>query len=89
MCTDNGKAGLIGEHSMMDGMPMIQYADYITKNTYSDALEKSKSDASTSSGGSSGSNGSGVENIFQDCMGSLSSSDSNVNSMVAKGKSSI
>lgn len=30
----NGKAGLLGEHSMMDGMPMIQFANHITNNTY-------------------------------------------------------
>jgi carnitine O-acetyltransferase len=30
----NGKAGLLGEHSMMDGMPVVQLADHITKTTY-------------------------------------------------------
>ncbi len=95
MCTNNGKAGLIGEHSMMDGMPMIQYADYVTKNTYSDALQKSSASASASassgatvSASASASSG-GVENIFQDCFDSLSSGDSNVHSMVAKGKDDI
>lgn len=34
MITNNGKAGLIAEHSMMDGMPVINFADYITKMTY-------------------------------------------------------
>jgi carnitine O-acetyltransferase len=32
--TDNGKAGLMGEHSMMDGMPVLSYADLMTKTTY-------------------------------------------------------
>jgi carnitine O-acetyltransferase len=26
---ENGKAGLMGEHSMLDGMPMARYADYM------------------------------------------------------------
>ena len=26
---ENGKAGLLGEHSMLDGMPMARYADYM------------------------------------------------------------
>jgi carnitine O-acetyltransferase len=33
---ENGKAGLLGEHSMMDGMPMVRYADYLVKNNYGD-----------------------------------------------------
>lgn len=34
----NGKAGLVGEHSMMDGMPVVQFADHVTKTTYSKCL---------------------------------------------------
>lgn len=34
----NGKAGLLGEHSMMDGMPVVQLANHITKTTYSACL---------------------------------------------------
>lgn len=34
MVTENGKAGLIGEHSMMDGMPMIAFANSITEVPY-------------------------------------------------------
>ena len=26
---ENGKAGLVGEHSMLDGMPMARYTDYV------------------------------------------------------------
>lgn len=33
MVANNGKAGLIGEHSMMDGMPMINFANYMTSVT--------------------------------------------------------
>ena len=41
MVANNGKAGLIAEHSMMDGMPVINYANYITKMTYSKVRRKS------------------------------------------------
>lgn len=41
MITNNGKAGLIAEHSMMDGMPVINFANYITGVTYSQAKRKS------------------------------------------------
>lgn len=41
ICTENGKAGLLGEHSMMDGMPMVALADHICKTSYSDAASRS------------------------------------------------
>lgn len=34
--TKNGKAGLMGEHAMMDGMPVVNFADTVTKLKYSD-----------------------------------------------------
>lgn len=43
MVTNNGKAGLIAEHSMMDGMPVINFSDFITKMTYSRARSQSTS----------------------------------------------
>jgi carnitine O-acetyltransferase len=79
MCTENGKAGLIGEHSMMDGMPMISFADHITKNSYDDAVRKSE-------GGKLFSQNGGVESLFQDCIPS-NSEDSKVHEMIAKAKS--
>ena len=39
--TNNGRAALQGEHSMMDGMPVISLTNYITNQTYSDAKRKS------------------------------------------------
>lgn len=36
LVTENGKAGLLGEHSMMDGMPMVRYADFIAGRGYED-----------------------------------------------------
>lgn len=62
VCTKNGKAGLIGEHSMMDGMPVIGLADHITRVSYRDALQKSKTMDSR------GSSNSCVFNIFQGCL---------------------
>ena len=32
--TDNGKAGFLGEHSMMDGMPVVSFANHLTQQTY-------------------------------------------------------
>lgn len=40
---NNGKAGALNEHSMMDGMPVTAYADYITKATYVETKNKSES----------------------------------------------
>ena len=40
MVANNGKAGLIAEHSMMDGMPVINFANYMTGVTYSQAKRK-------------------------------------------------
>lgn len=42
MVSNNGKAGLIAEHSMMDGMPVINFSDYVTKMTYEEARKQSK-----------------------------------------------
>eukprot|EP00547_Thalassionema_nitzschioides_P001493 CAMPEP_0194206622 /NCGR_PEP_ID=MMETSP0156-20130528/5591_1 /TAXON_ID=33649 /ORGANISM="Thalassionema nitzschioides, Strain L26-B" /LENGTH=652 /DNA_ID=CAMNT_0038933183 /DNA_START=106 /DNA_END=2064 /DNA_ORIENTATION=+ len=41
ICTENGKAGLLGEHSMMDGMPVVQLADHICKTSYANASSRS------------------------------------------------
>jgi len=39
----NGKAGLLGEHSMMDGMPVIGLANHIVNTSYGQAKEESES----------------------------------------------
>eukprot|EP00538_Stauroneis_constricta_P004334 CAMPEP_0119555840 /NCGR_PEP_ID=MMETSP1352-20130426/7937_1 /TAXON_ID=265584 /ORGANISM="Stauroneis constricta, Strain CCMP1120" /LENGTH=791 /DNA_ID=CAMNT_0007602683 /DNA_START=108 /DNA_END=2483 /DNA_ORIENTATION=- len=39
--SNNGKGGFLGEHSMMDGMPCVRYADYITGVTYAEAKRRS------------------------------------------------
>lgn len=43
----NGKAGLIGEHSMMDGMPVIGLANYVVNSSYKQALNESSSSLQT------------------------------------------
>ena len=55
--TKNGKAGLLGEHTMMDGMPMVGFAEHVAKHSHEDAVKGS----STYSGGDPPG---GVENIF-------------------------
>eukprot|EP00561_Arcocellulus_cornucervis_P002187 CAMPEP_0185827164 /NCGR_PEP_ID=MMETSP1322-20130828/31915_1 /TAXON_ID=265543 /ORGANISM="Minutocellus polymorphus, Strain RCC2270" /LENGTH=703 /DNA_ID=CAMNT_0028524895 /DNA_START=96 /DNA_END=2207 /DNA_ORIENTATION=- len=57
LCTNNGKAGLLGEHSMMDGMPVVGLADHITKTSY--RVTQNKSFGLTNEGGDD------IENIFQ------------------------
>jgi len=43
ICTlQHGKTGYLGEHSLMDGMPIVRFADHITKTTYSSAVRRSK-----------------------------------------------
>jgi len=80
MCSRNGKAGLVGEHSMMDGMPMIDFANHVTKNSYSDAAMKSiKKDNDRNSLDD-------VENIFESCIDNMKYGDSQVGSMVNKAK---
>jgi carnitine O-acetyltransferase len=37
---NNGQAGTLSEHSMMDGMPVVKFADYITSSTYKDAQRR-------------------------------------------------
>ena len=64
ICTSNGKAGLQGEHSMMDGMPMVAFADHLVRTTYADA--SSRSGPSTT--------GAHVENIFESVDASLRAS---------------
>eukprot|EP00934_Nitzschia_sp_Nitz4_P004862 Nitzschia sp. Nitz4//scaffold40_size135432//49424//51514//NITZ4_003239-RA/size135432-snap-gene-0.126-mRNA-1//-1//CDS//3329551204//4852//frame0 len=37
MVSNNGKCGILGEHSMMDGMVLVSLSDFITKQTYAKA----------------------------------------------------
>ena len=65
ICTNNGKAGLLGEHSMMDGMPMVALADHVSKTTYRAAAYRSAPPTT----------GAAVENIFTPVQSSLETSN--------------
>jgi carnitine O-acetyltransferase len=40
--SNHGKAaGLLGEHSMMDGMPVVQLANYVTKKSHAECCQES------------------------------------------------
>lgn len=58
---NNGKTGILGEHSMMDGMPLVNYANYITSSTYEEVKERSKQN---NNDGGSGSSNYQVDEIF-------------------------
>lgn len=42
LVSKNGKAGILGEHSMMDGMVLINVSNHITNTTYADATKRSQ-----------------------------------------------
>ena len=76
--TKNGKTGLLGEHTMMDGMPMVGFAEHITKHSHEDAVKGSLSYGNGNPAG-------GVQNIFQDTLNDLAGSPT-VQSLVEEGK---
>ena len=41
MVQNNGRSAVLGEHSMMDGMPLVNFANYITHVSYEDAKKRS------------------------------------------------
>lgn len=44
---ENGKAGLLGEHSMLDGMPMARYADYLVGRLQRGQIDLGRRDVTT------------------------------------------
>jgi carnitine O-acetyltransferase len=82
ICTNNGKAGMNGEHSMMDGMPVVGFCDFITKRSYTEIAAESRG----KSGGIVESATENVKDIFSDCVGDLASSGSNVSANIAECK---
>ncbi|MGK3761795.1 MAG: carnitine O-acetyltransferase [Bacillariaceae sp.] len=62
----NGKAGLVGEHSMMDGMPMIGLANHIVNTSYEQARNESSSSSSLSPSGGQQFEESSISDIFGD-----------------------
>ena len=73
---NNGKSAFLGEHSMSDGMPMVNYANWITKQTYGDIKKQS-----ANSGSSSPPN---VVDIFGDVLSKIE--QTTVSSLEKKGK---
>ena len=79
--TGNGQAGLMGEHSMMDGMPVLDLAHAITNNETSSTttIEKDDDDDATPYI-------SQVHNVFQPVMEKLQS-NTTIPQMIQKGTS--
>ncbi|KAL7478282.1 hypothetical protein ACHAW6_004054 [Cyclotella cf. meneghiniana] len=84
ICTSNGKAGMAGEHSMMDGMPVVGFCDYITKKTYGEIATESHA-----SGQGYESVEKNVKDVFGDCVADLYSSGSNAISLVDRSKANF
>ena len=70
VCTENGKVGFVGEHSMMDGMPAVNLCSHVVNTKYRDA-SSNNGGANTAILGDS----CGVEHIFQDCITILGGSN--------------
>lgn len=75
LVSKNGKSGLMGEHSMMDGMVLVNVSSHITNTTYADAKERSQSlqDSPVQ-----------VKDIFENVLGTIG--DSVVSPLVEAGK---
>lgn len=73
ICTNNGKAGMAGEHSMMDGMPVVGYCDFITKKSYGQVAAESSTKHGTYETADQN-----VKDIFGDCATVLTSPGSKV-----------
>ena len=69
VCTENGKVGFIGEHSMMDGMPAVNLCSHVVNTKYSDASSNNGGAKSTKLEDSNG-----IEHIFGDCMTTIGGS---------------
>lgn len=87
ICTNNGKAGMTGEHSMMDGMPVVGFCDYITKKSYDEVVALSSSKCANAGGYESADKN--VKDIFGACIAELTATDSNVATHVANTKSNL
>mmetsp|Transcript_39685 Transcript_39685/g.119244 ORF Transcript_39685/g.119244 Transcript_39685/m.119244 type:complete len:785 (-) Transcript_39685:371-2725(-) len=93
LATNNGKSGMCGEHSMMDGMPVVGMMDHVTGTTYRDAVRRSNDlaaaagDAGRSEKEDEDEDEDAVRDIFEECAGDLTSGGSKVEEMVEKAKS--
>ena len=66
----------MGEHSMMDGMPMVGLADHVTATTYAAANQRSSGSIAEPTDG-------GVKSIFDEV--NLSLQTSKLSLMIAQG----
>lgn len=87
ICTSNGKAGMNGEHSMMDGMPVVGYCDYITKKSYGEVAVLNENTTKNAAGYESADQN--VRDIFGNCTAELTSSSSNVATHISQSKSNF
>eukprot|EP00571_Detonula_confervacea_P001743 CAMPEP_0172314344 /NCGR_PEP_ID=MMETSP1058-20130122/22271_1 /TAXON_ID=83371 /ORGANISM="Detonula confervacea, Strain CCMP 353" /LENGTH=661 /DNA_ID=CAMNT_0013028179 /DNA_START=120 /DNA_END=2105 /DNA_ORIENTATION=- len=87
ICTNNGKAGMTGEHSMMDGMPVVGFCDYITKRSYGEVAAQSSNKGANAGGYESADQN--VKDIFGDCVAELTSTGSDVATHVVNTKSNF
>jgi carnitine O-acetyltransferase len=76
MVANNGKAGLLAEHSMMDGMGVVNFSDYVTKMTYHEAKKRSRNGSGTSGGS--------VYEIFSDGLDAMD--ENTAEALEAKGE---
>lgn len=86
VCTKNGKAGMNGEHSMMDGMPVVNFCDYITKKPYVEVLAQSNSKPASGGYERAADN---VKDIFGDLTTELTSPGSNIPTLVEQSKANF
>mmetsp|Transcript_10526 Transcript_10526/g.17405 ORF Transcript_10526/g.17405 Transcript_10526/m.17405 type:complete len:694 (-) Transcript_10526:10-2091(-) len=86
ICTKNGKAGMNGEHSMMDGMPVVNFCDYVTKTPYAEVLAHSKSKTSAGGYESAVDN---VKDIFGDLNAELTAPSSDISTLVDQSKANF
>ena len=88
IATENGKGGVQGEHSMMDGMPVVSLADVITRSKYRDAEAASSSyydDVNKGVDMNDGGEGA-VREIFAECAPDLVGGDSALPGMIERGE---
>lgn len=88
ICTKNGKAGMNGEHSMMDGMPVVNFCDYITKTPYAGVMANSNGKHSAGGGGYESAEDN-VKDIFSDLTAELTAPSSNIYALVDRSKTNF
>ena len=74
LVSKNGKTGILGEHSMMDGMTLVGLSDHLTKTSYADAKIRSLDVTD------------GPANV-KDIFGNVSMRDATLAPLIEKGRS--